>query len=170
MREIRQRFDGASKLPQAEAPKHDPDRSRRRWGATLRILYREQGDAQAYLTLAEETGLTAEDCKALATMLVAQQRAEDALSWVDRGLELAEKAKRSGTAGFDLGRLRRDQLLMLGRGEEALAAAWAEYREHPSRYTYGDLMMYVPQAERAAWREKAIEAANGADLHSLIDR
>ena len=166
---IRERFDAASKLPQGEAPRHHPDRTRRRWGATLRTLYLEQRDAQAYLELAEETGLTAEDCHALATMLVAQQRAEDALSWVERGLEIAERAKRRGMAGYDLGRLRRGLLTMLGRGEEALAAAWAEYQQHPSKYTYGELVKFVPEPERAAWHEKAIEAANGADLHSLID-
>ena len=30
-------------------------------------------------------------------------------------------------------------------------------------------MKFVPKAERRAWHEKAIEAAKGADLHSLIE-
>ena len=29
-------------------------------------------------------------------------------------------------------------------------------------------MKYVPKEERAAWHEKAIEAAKGSDLHSQI--
>ena len=31
------------------------------------------------------------------------------------------------------------------------------------------LMKYVPKAERGAWHEKGLEAAEGADLHSLIE-
>ena len=37
------------------------------------------------------------------------------------------------------------------------------------RETYDDLMKYVPKAQRLQWHEKAIEAAMGADLHSIID-
>lgn len=46
-----------------------------------------------------------------------------------------------------------------GRGGEALSGAWDEYREHPDRYAYADLMKYVPKAQRVAWHEKAMEAA-----------
>ena len=56
-----------------------------------------------------------------------------------------------------------------GRGGEALHAAWAEYREHPDKYAYTDLMKYVPKAERTVWHEKAMEAATGSDLDSLIE-
>ena len=72
-------------------------------------------------------------------------------------------------AGHDLAQLKRDLLTKLGRGKEALDAAWADFREHPSKYTYDDLMKFVPKAERRRWHEKAIEAAKGADLHSLIE-
>jgi hypothetical protein len=95
--------------------------------------------------------------------------AEHALSWVERGIELAKKAPNRSMAGHDLAQLKRDLLAMLGRHNEALDAAWAEYREHPSKCSYDDLMKYVPKADRAAWHEKALEAADGSDLHSLID-
>jgi hypothetical protein len=42
-------------------------------------------------------------------------------------------------------------------------------REHPGKYSYDDLMKYVPKAARAAWHAKAVEAATGSDLHSLIE-
>jgi len=71
-------------------------------------------------------------------------------------------------AGHDLARLKRDLLTKLGRGTEALEAAWAEYCQHPNEYSYDDLMKYVPRAERAAWHAKAIEAAKRSDLHSQI--
>ena len=93
----------------------------------------------------------------------------EALRWVERGIELANRAPNSSMTGYQLAKLRCDLLAKLGRGHEARDAAWAEYREHPSTYAYDDLMKYVPKAERAAWHEKAVEAAKGSDLDSLIE-
>lgn len=44
-----------------------------------------------------------------------------------------------------------------------------EFREHPSKFTYDDLMKFVPKTERREWHEKALNAAKGADLHSLLE-
>jgi phage-related protein len=168
---IRERFAAAAtaKPDQGESFTRNPDHARRRWGAILRTLYLEQKNVEAYREFAEATGLTPDDCRALATMLVTRREAERALSWVERGIDLLKKAPNSSMAGQDLAELKRDLLAKLGRGHEALEAAWAEYREHPSKYSYDDLMKYVPNAERAAWHEKAIEAAKGSDLHPLIE-
>jgi hypothetical protein len=60
-------------------------------------------------------------------------------------------------------------LTRLGRGDEALEAAWADFREHPSKYGYDELMKFVPKATRQEWHdEKALDAAKGEDLHSLL--
>jgi len=77
--QIRERFDAAAtaKAVPGASFKGDPDYERRRWGATLRTLYRAQKNAEAYRALAEETGLTAEDCHALATMLNGRRKAEE---------------------------------------------------------------------------------------------
>ncbi len=72
-------------------------------------------------------------------------------------------------ASHDFAKLKRDLLTKLGRGDEALDAAWSDYRKHPSTYTYDDLMKYVPKAQRKAWHEKAIEASMGVDLRSIMD-
>lgn len=53
--------------------------------------------------------------------------------------------------------------------DDALAAAWADFKAHPSKYSYADLVRYVPKAQRVAWHNKAMDAAAGADLHSLIE-
>jgi len=171
VRMIRERFDAAAtaKPVPRESSKRTPDGARRRWGTMLRTLYLAQKNVEAYRELAEETGLTPEDCHALATLLVTRRNAEHALAWVERGIELAKKAANRPMAGHDLAELKRDLLAKLGRGYEALEAAWAEYREHPSKYSYDYLMKYVPKAERGAWHEKGLEAAEGADLHSLIE-
>jgi hypothetical protein len=60
-------------------------------------------------------------------------------------------------------------LTRLGRGDEALDVAWVEYRKNPSKFSFDDLMKVVPKADRAAWREKALNAAKGADLHSVME-
>lgn len=168
---IRTRFDAAAKTtPKSEGSFKDrPDYVRRHFGEVLRSLYAAQKDVAAYVALAEETGLQAQDCHAISTLLVARRKPEEALAWVDRGIDLDKKTPHGSMAGHDLAKLKRELLTKLGRGNEALDAAWADFREHPSKYTYDDLMKFVPKAERAAWHEKAFAAAKGADLHSAID-
>lgn len=73
------------------------------------------------------------------------------------------------TSPYDLDRLQRKLLTKLGRHNEALEAAWADFRQHPSKYSYDDLMQFVPKAVRKEWHEKALNAAEGADLHSLLE-
>jgi hypothetical protein len=168
---VRTRFDAAA---QRTAKKDDklrerPDNVCRRWGEVLRTLYAAQKDVAAYVSLAEETGLTAKDCHAIATLLVSKRKPEEALSWVERGFEVDKQTPHGSMASHDLAQLKRDLLTKLGRGDDALDAAWSDYRKHPSTYTYDDLMKYVPKGQRKAWHKKAIEAAMSADLHSIMD-
>lgn len=168
---IRSRFDAAAAAPpgQNAAARQDPGTVRRRWGAALRTIYLAQRDAAAYVALAEETGLTASDCHALGTLLSSAGKHTEALAWVERGVALAERDERASIAGYDLARLRRDLLVRLGRGDEALQAAWSEYQKAPSKYAYAGLMKFVPEAERIAWHERALDAALGANLQSRIE-
>ena len=48
-------------------------------------------------------------------------------------------------------------------------AAWADFREDPGKYSYDEFMKFVPKTGRAAWHEKAMDAAKGDDLQSLIE-
>jgi tetratricopeptide (TPR) repeat protein len=171
VRQVEARFEAAAtaKPTPGEPIRRNPENRRRVWGAALRTLYLAQKNLEAYLALTRGTGRTARDCHALAMMLVARRKPQEALAWVERGIELDKKTPQGSMAGHDLAWLKRDLLAKLGRGNEALEAAWAEYREHPSKYSYDDLMKYVPKGERAAWHEKAIAAAGGEDLASLIE-
>lgn len=72
-------------------------------------------------------------------------------------------------AGHELAKLKRELLTTLGRSRDALEEAWAEFREHPSTLSYEELMRFVPKAERAAWRAKAMETAERAALSSAIE-
>jgi hypothetical protein len=62
--------------------------ARGRWDDILCTLLLARKDVEAYARLAEDTGVTRDDCHARATMLVSRRGPEDALAWIDRGLAL----------------------------------------------------------------------------------
>jgi hypothetical protein len=174
-REVAKAFDKAGlaafeRLIRArfEATPSEPEYDHRRWSDVLRAVYLAQRNPVAYEALAEQVGLDPRDCLALATIFVSR-KPDLALTWVDRGIDLDRRTPHGSAAGYNLARLRRELLTKLGRGDEALDAAWDEYRKRPSKFSYDDLMKVVPKAERAVWREKALDAAKGADLHSVME-
>lgn len=166
-RQVRSRIDGEF-AGSAESGSRDAGHARRRWAEVLRAICAAQRDVAAYVALCEETELSAQDCLAIATML-RSKKPEEALGWVERGLALDKKLPHCSMASHDLAKMKRELLTKLGRGGDALDAAWAEFREHPSKYTYEELMRFVPKAKRAEWHGQAMEAAGGADLGSLIE-
>ncbi|MEI6231560.1 MAG: DUF6880 family protein [Planctomycetota bacterium] len=167
---IRARFDAAiaNKPAPAGSREDNPEYSRRRWGESLRTIYVAQKNVQAYTALAGEDGITVKDCHAVATLISGQHKHGEALKWVDRGIELEKNANRFDTVGYELYKLKRELLAKLGRGDEALDGAWTEYVKRPSEHSYDDLMKCVPKPERSTWHTKAIDAAQGADIHSLM--
>ena len=172
VKHVRARFDSAGRLgPSGGGPEKggSPDTIRRRWGEVLRSLYAAQKDIAAYVALCEETGLATRDCHAIAGLFAGRRRYAEALEWVERGISLGAKSPREWSASSDLAHLKRDLLVKMGRGSEALSAAWADYCRSPSKYSYEDLMKFVPKPERGGWHEKAIEAAQTADLHSRME-
>lgn len=168
---IRARFDAAAKKTSKKGgkPRERPDHIRRRWGEALQTIHAARKNVAAYIALAEETGLTAKDCHTIAALFVSKRKPEEALSWVERGLEIDRQTRHGSMASCDLTTLNRDLLARLGRGDEALDAAWNDYRKHPNIFTYDDLMKYVPKARKMEWHRKAIEAAMGSDLQSVMD-
>jgi uncharacterized Zn finger protein len=134
----------------------------------LRVILAKRRDVAAYVTLCEATELSAADCVALARMLQARQKPADALAWVERGVALGNKQPPSSHA-HQLGKLKRDLLMKLGRSDAALDVAWREYKAHPSMYSYADLIRYVPRASQAEWRDKAMKIAATADLDAAIE-
>ena len=166
-RRISERFEGP---PAAlDRGKEDTRKAeRRRWAEILRAILEAQRKVEAYVALCKQTELTAQDCLTVAKLLQTRRKLADALGWVRRGRAL-DKRTNSATAGYELAKLERELLQKLGRGDEALDAVWVEFNAHPSKYSYEDLMRYVPKTERAAWHAKAMGSAAGADLHSLIE-
>jgi hypothetical protein len=170
-RRIRLRFEAVATMePEPEAlPGDSPEHLRRQWAGLLRVIYLEQADRDAYVALTVETGLTAEDCLSLAMLDRAHGRVHEARAWVEQGAELCRENSRHWTPQAKLMRLQCELLADLGRTGEAIAIAWTEFQKGPSLYSYRDLMQFVPECERPAWHAQALDAARGADVHTLID-
>lgn len=169
-RQVRARFE-ASAVPVAGAGASrpaGPSAERRRWAEVLRALYAAQRDFDSYLALAEETGITPTDCYVLAKMLSARRKPEEALSWVERGIVLGATTPYGASDRHRLAELKSRLLVKLGREQEAVDAAWADYQAHPSPYSYDDLMKLVPEARRRDWHDRAVDAAMGGDLPTII--
>lgn len=121
-RQSRARFEAAARAkPAPDGSFRDrPEHGRRPWGEVLRTLYLAQKNLAAYIALAEETGLTAQDCHAVATLLASRRKFGEALPWVDRGIDLDKMRPNGSMAAHDLARLKRELLTRLGRGDEAI--------------------------------------------------
>ena len=141
---------------------------RRRWTAALKRILAAQGAAEAYVALAQETKLTSKDCAVLAEIHRRRGELEVALGCIDRGLAMAGDDRFGSSAEYDLKKLQRELLPRLGRADEAIAAAWADFERGPSKYTYETLMELVPEDDRAGWHDKAMTAAERGDLSSVI--
>jgi hypothetical protein len=138
------------------------------WRDALKAIYEAQRNATRYAEVCERTKPSPGDCERLARIASARGKPAEALVWTERGLAL-EKGSRLGTAaGVALGELRRRLLVKLGRPEDARAAAWTEFVNHPGALSYRDLMRHVPKADRAGWHSRAMEVAHSADLGEAI--
>jgi tetratricopeptide (TPR) repeat protein len=138
------------------------------WTDTLLAIYSAQRDLDRYVELCSRAGPATGDCKVIADMLQARRKFEDALAWVERGLEL-QNAERFSSTGRQLADTRRQLLKKLGRTDEALNSAWTEFQALPNKIGYRELMRYAPKAERRGWHEKAMGAAANGRLSSLIE-
>jgi len=160
--DVRARLDASA--PDDRGPAGYP---RRRWTAALKRILAAQGDADAYVTLAEQTAIDSKDCSVVAGIHEDRGDLGEALAWVERGLALTAN-ERYSSAEYDLKKRQRALLPRLGRADEAIAAAWADFERAPNKYGYETLIDLVPEADRAGWHDKAMAAADNGDLSSAI--
>jgi hypothetical protein len=102
-------------------------------------------------------------------MLQTKRKPHEALSWIERGIEIENSGSFKAGKSYKLVAMRRALLAKLGRGREALDSAWSEFQAHPSKFTYDELFRYVPKSERGSWHEKAMAASEQGNLASLIE-
>jgi tetratricopeptide (TPR) repeat protein len=164
---VRTRFEAAAAAKDTGDQRNTLLRSR--WGDALRTIHAAQRDIKAYVAVCEETELLPGDCEVVAKILQARGKIEDALAWVDRGLGGKETERWGRGSSCDLVDMKRSLLKKLGRDEEALESAWQEFVEHPGKFTYEELMKYVPKGKRSFWHEKAMEISAKADLSPALE-
>ncbi len=171
-REVRARFDKACTALSKEkgSAAANPNYARDHWGGILKSIYLKGRNVAKYLDLTARTGLTQADCEAIATMFQARRKLKDALTWLEKGIQLDKpQGGFQRGASYKLPEMRRALLVKLGRGEEALHSAWTEFQADPNTFTYDELIRYVPKTERGAWHEKAMAASEQGELDSLIE-
>jgi uncharacterized Zn finger protein len=144
------------------------DYKRRRWGERLKTALAAARNVDAYIGLCEQTELTVKDCKVIAEMYRARRRPGDALAWIDRGLAASGAVVRSSYEAHDLREMKRELQASAGGSADALDSAWAEFTEHPSSFTYAELMRYVSPRQKTAWRGKAMAASENGDFSEQI--
>jgi len=166
--QIRAKYESSTAAP-PDGGDRATSYARRRWGGALKTLLAAQRDIDTYVAVCEQTELISRDCRTIAEMYRRRRRPQDALSWVERGLEIAAADPRRGYGESELHELKRSLLARLGHAEDALASAWNEFKEYPSTHRYQELMRYVPAGEKQTWHERAMETSEGGDLESQIE-
>ena len=86
------------------------------WRELLKAIYATQRDIPAYVEVCTASELTPADCDVIARLHQEQQACEEALAWVERGLQL-DTGRYSG-AHFDLRRRKHALLVSLGSSRD----------------------------------------------------
>lgn len=135
---------------------------------SLKDIYEALGDASSYAALCERLGFSPRDCERLVKMEMSKKRWAKALEWVEKGIALKTKRDWHNEDDDEIGRLKPEILRHLGRKDDALGLAWADFQRDPNEFAYEQLMRFVPTKEKAAWQERALVAADEADLGDFI--
>ncbi len=164
-KEVHDRFEKARGNQNDQSGSYSGDQ----WAQTLKSIYAQQGSIEKYLAVAERTELAPGDCGVVALMLEAKRNLHDALFWIERGIAMEGSQRFTAHAGNNLAEMRRALLKKLGRRQEAVDSAWAEFEKHPGTFAHEELMRYVPKPDRSAWHEKAMATAERGDLEPFIE-
>lgn len=135
----------------------------------LKIIYSEKKDIESFLSICEKIGVTPKDCEVIALLYKSIDNFQEALNWVEKGLKLEEKDNWQDESGLGLKRIKRELSSLLGNNDYAVKSAWADFKKHPSEYSYDELMKYVEKKDIDSWHNKAIEVAKKTPLDSTIE-
>ena len=168
---IQSRFEKAFLPIKSKTPEHiyDYPFAVRRNANILKVVYVEKKDIASYVNLCEKIGVSPKDCENIAALYKAKGQFQDALTWVDKGLELETKGHWPDESSYALTDIKRDLLNKLGRKEDAFESAWSEFKKYPSEYAYDELMKYVPKKDSKHWHKKAIEEARKTSLSAIVE-
>jgi tetratricopeptide (TPR) repeat protein len=136
---------------------------------TLKGIYEVKGDTKSYAALCNRMGLSPKDCERLAEIETRKRRWEQALAWVEKGLELEPTRDWMNERSHSLAYRRPELLSKLGRKDESVSIIWAAFEAAPSVDEYERMMEYVPEVARAEWHKRAMEAAGKGELGDFMD-
>ena len=136
---------------------------------SLKEIYEARGDTKSFAALCDRTGLSPKDCERLVEMEMSKKRWRQALAWLEKGLELEPTRNWHNEGSHGLESKKPEILAKLGRKDESLAMAWADFERHPSDHTYERFMEYVPKVARAEWHGRAMETAAQAGIDGFMD-
>ncbi|MFC1452665.1 DUF6880 family protein [Verrucomicrobiota bacterium] len=136
---------------------------------SLKDIYEAKGDTKSFAGLCDRTGVSPGDCERLAKMEMSKKHWKQALAWVEKGLELEPTRNWHNEGSHGLGSKKPEILAKLGRKDESLAMAWADFERHPSNHTYERFMEYVPKVAKAEWHVPAMETAAQANIDDFMD-
>jgi hypothetical protein len=172
--QVRDRFDAAgrrSSMPPKDnqGARQNTSYRRRYWGGVLKTIHAAQRDVDAYVSLCKETELLPIDCEIVAGMLQSRRKPDQALEWVEQGLDLEKQNPGGQGSSYKLADMKRTLLVKLGHTGEALTSAWTEFEKCPCKLAYDQLMKYVPKGEQTIWHDKAMNASAQANLDFVIE-
>lgn len=141
----------------------------RRPGLSLKAIYQARGDSKSYAALCERIGFSPRDSERLAEMEMSKGHWERALGWVEKGLALEPLRDWRNERSPSLTHLKPKILGKLGRTEDALEMAWADFEDYPCDIAYENFMQYVPRSAKGRWHERAMNVATeSADLGQFM--
>ena len=104
-------------------------------------------------------GVTPKDCEGIALLCKGIDNFQEALIWVEKGLELKEKGNWLNEDSYDLERIKRELLSLPGNNGYAIESAWRNFKKYPSEYSYDELMKYAAKKDVNIWHNKAMQEA-----------
>jgi tetratricopeptide (TPR) repeat protein len=168
---IKSRFEQAfsAVLPKKNQRVFDYPWDVRKNVSILKVIYVELKNTDDYLALCKKTGTSPTDCENIANIFKVKRKYQNALSWVEKGLNLEKEGNWGNQSSFGLTGLQQDLLNKLGRRKDAFDLAWIEFKKHPSNLSYETLMKFVDKKDVELWHQKAIGKAKDASLSGFID-
>ncbi|MBN2719445.1 MAG: hypothetical protein JXX14_26575 [Deltaproteobacteria bacterium] len=140
---------------------------RQKWANVLKTIYATSKNISAYVGVCEDTEYLTSDCETIARILQSQKKYEQALEWVEKGLEIDRQPSIRRT-WHNLETLQRELLTRVGRGDEALESAWHKFEAYPSEYSYEELMKYVPADKRKKWHARTLDVIATTELRHAL--
>ncbi|OIO73660.1 MAG: hypothetical protein AUJ85_07390 [Elusimicrobia bacterium CG1_02_37_114] len=168
---FKDRFDKDFLSTGSEKPKriYDYPYSVRHNADILKVIYIAKKNIPSYVSLCEKIGISPRDCGNIATLYKDKLLFQDALTWIEKGLDLETKENWPNESICGLAKMKRELLTKLGQEKDALESAWDEFKRYPSEYAYDELIKYVPQNDSQCWHKKAIEEAKNKSLSGTME-